>query len=59
MHRVWDSDMIERTSKDEEYWLKDLAGLDTAEARDTAQKEPVEDWATESLFGRKASLSGA
>ena len=29
MHRLWDSDMIERVSKDEDFWLTDLAALDT------------------------------
>ena len=50
MHRLWDTDMIERTSKDEDYWLNDLAVLDTPEARDAAMKGMVEEWATESLL---------
>ena len=29
MHRLWDSDMIERTGKTEELWLADLAAQDT------------------------------
>ena len=29
MHRLWDSDMIERVSKDEEFWLTVLDALDT------------------------------
>ncbi len=53
MHRLWDSDMIERTSKDEDYWLKDLATLDSPEARQEAMKGAVEDWATESLFAAR------
>jgi nuclease S1 len=53
MHRLWDTDMIERTSKDEDYWLKDLATLDSPEARDAAMKGTVEDWATESLLAAR------
>jgi hypothetical protein len=55
MHRLWDSDMIERTSKNEDYWLNDLAALDTPEAHDAGMKGSVEDMATESLLAaRKA-----
>ncbi len=53
MHRLWDSDMIERTSKDEDYWLNDLAALDSPEARQEATKGAVEDWATESLLAAR------
>ena len=53
MHRLWDTDMIERTSKDEQYWLKELAALDTPEARDAAMNGTVEDWATESLLAAR------
>jgi S1/P1 Nuclease len=53
MHRLWDTDMIERTSKDEDYWLTDLASLDTPEARQEAMRGSVEDWATESLLAAR------
>jgi nuclease S1 len=53
MHRLWDSDMIERTSKDEVYWLADLAALDSPEARQQAMRGTVEDWATESLLAAR------
>jgi nuclease S1 len=53
MHRLWDSEMIERTSKDEGYWLNDLATLDSPEARGEAMKGTVEDWATESLLAAR------
>ena len=33
MHRLWDSDMIERTDRSEDAWLADLAALDTPENR--------------------------
>jgi hypothetical protein len=53
MHRLWDTDMIERTSKDEDYWLTDLAALELPEARQDAVKGQVEDWATESLLAAR------
>jgi nuclease S1 len=53
MHRLWDSDTIQRTGHTEEFWLADLGQLDTAEARDAAMKGTVEDWATESLLAAR------
>ena len=53
MHRLWDSDMIERTGHTEEFWLADLGQLDTPEARAAAMKGTVEDWATESLLAAR------
>jgi S1/P1 Nuclease len=53
MHRLWDTDMIERTGKDEDFWLNDLAVQDSPEARDDAAKGTVEDWATESLLAKR------
>jgi hypothetical protein len=53
MHRLWDSDMIERIGKTEECWLADLGQLDTPEARQEAMKGTVEDWATESLLAAR------
>jgi hypothetical protein len=53
MHRLWDSDMIERVGRDEDFWLADLARLDTADNRITAMSGPVEDWATESLVAAR------
>ena len=53
MHRLWDSDMIERVSNREDTWLADLAAMDTPEARDVAMKGTVEDWATESLLAAR------
>jgi hypothetical protein len=49
MHRVWDSGIIERAGDDEEFWLAELAELDTAENRKAWMAGTVEDWATESL----------
>jgi nuclease S1 len=49
MHSLWDSGMIEYICNTEDYWLKDLAVLDSAEARAAAMKGTIEDWATESL----------
>jgi S1/P1 Nuclease len=53
MHPFWDSDMIERSSKDEDYWMTDLAALDSPVARQDAMKGTLEDWATESLLGAR------
>jgi hypothetical protein len=55
MHRLWDSDMIERVSGSEEFWLGELAGMDTPERREAAAKGTVEDWATESLRAAQAA----
>jgi hypothetical protein len=53
MHKLRDTDMIERVSKDEDFWLMDLAQLDTPEGRQEAMKGTVEDWATESLLAAR------
>jgi nuclease S1 len=53
MHRLWDSDMIQRSGNSEAFWLADLAALDTPEARPVAMKGTVEDWATESLVAAR------
>jgi hypothetical protein len=53
MHRLWDSDMIARVGDTEDFWLTDLAVLDTPEARAAAMKCTVEDWATESLLAAR------
>ncbi len=53
MHRVWDSDIIERVSNREDSWLADLAALDTPETRAAAMKGTVEDWATERLLAAR------
>jgi hypothetical protein len=53
MHRVWDSDMIERVSKSEDFWLNDLAALDTAENRTNWMRGSADDWATESLLAAR------
>jgi hypothetical protein len=53
--RLWDTDMIERVSQVEDIWIKDLATLETPEAREAAAKGTVEDWATESLLAARAA----
>jgi hypothetical protein len=50
MHRLWDTDMIERVSMSEYAWLKELAALATPQSPEDALKGSVEDWATESLL---------
>jgi hypothetical protein len=53
MHALWDSGMIQRAGNTEEFWLADLAKLDTVEARAATTKGTVEDWATESLLAAR------
>jgi hypothetical protein len=53
MHALWDSGMIQRVGATEDFWLADLAKLDTPEARAEAMKGSVEDWATESLLAAR------
>jgi nuclease S1 len=53
MHSLWDSGMIEYVCDTEDFWLKDLAALDTPEARAAAMKGTIEDWATESLLASR------
>jgi nuclease S1 len=50
MHRVWDGSIIERAGTTENFWLADLAELDTPENRAAWQQGTPEDWATESLL---------
>jgi len=55
MHRVWDSDIIERAGTSEGFWLDNLAELDTVENRSAWMTGTVEECATESLLAaRKA-----
>jgi hypothetical protein len=49
MHRVWDSDIIDRAG-DFGHWMAELIAMDTPEARVKAMGGSVEDWATESLL---------
>jgi S1/P1 Nuclease len=53
MHRLSDSDMIERTGNTEEFWLADLGQLHTPAARAAAMTGTVEVWATESLLAAR------
>jgi hypothetical protein len=55
MHRVWDSGIIERAGDTEDFWLAELAELDTVENRAAWMSRTVEDWATESLFLARAA----
>src|SRR5262245_31655917 len=52
MHRVWDSDIIERAGRDEDRWLAELVAIDTPEVRQAAIAGSV-DWATESLLAAR------
>ncbi len=57
MHALWDSGMIERAGHTEQFWLAELAKLDTPENRDAAMRGTVEDWATESLLAARAAYT--
>jgi len=47
--------MIQRAGDDEDFWLADLAPLDTPANRGAAMGGTVEDWATESLLAARAA----
>jgi S1/P1 Nuclease len=53
LHRVWDGGIIERAGSTEDFWLNDLATLDTPENCVAWMKRTVEDWATESLLAAR------
>ena len=55
MHRLWDSGMILRVGDSDDFWVADLAELDTPNKRNEAMKGTVEDWATESLLLARAA----
>jgi hypothetical protein len=57
MHRLWDGELLARVSESEDIWLKELATLDTQEAREAASKGTPEDWATESLLAVRAAYN--
>jgi nuclease S1 len=49
MHSLWDTGMIERFSKSEDEWLKELTVLASPQSQERTSERTVEDWATESL----------
>jgi hypothetical protein len=53
MHSLWDSWIIERVSRDEEYWLKELTDLPSPQNAQDLSADTVEDWATESLLAAR------
>ena len=53
LHRLWDSDVIERYSTDENVWIKDVEALATPENAALWAKGTTEDWANESLAAAK------
>ena len=53
MHALWESGIIERVSRSEEVWLKNIGARDTEQARGEAGKGTVDDWATESLLAAR------
>jgi hypothetical protein len=53
---VWDSEIIERAGREEDFWLADLFNeLDTEKNRADARRGSVEEWATESLLAAKSA----
>jgi hypothetical protein len=44
IHRPWDGGMIERASREEDYWLKELTVLPSSQTPDTRAAGTVEDW---------------
>jgi hypothetical protein len=46
----WDGGLIQRLSNSEDYWLKELTVLTSAQTPDTTAEGSVEDWATESIL---------
>jgi hypothetical protein len=55
MHSLWDSGMIERVSRSEDFWLKELAVLASPQSPESSAHGTVEDWATESLLAARAA----
>ncbi len=53
LHRVWDSQIIQWRSRDENQWLRELEVLATSEKVAEWSRETVEEWATESLADAK------
>ncbi len=45
--------MIERVSKNEDYWIKELTVLPSLQSWGTTTEGTVEDWATESLLAAR------
>ena len=53
LHSVWDSGIIAHAEPSDDQWLGMLVEVDTDAARADAQKDTVEDWATESLLAAR------
>jgi hypothetical protein len=49
LHRLWDSQLIEYESENEQGWLRDINSLATPQNVSQWSKGTAEDWATESL----------
>ncbi len=53
MHSLWDGGMLSRVRNNEDYWLKELTVLPSAQSEDNVAQGTVEDWATESLLAAR------
>jgi nuclease S1 len=58
MHSLWDSGWIERMSRSEDYWIKELTVLPSAQSPEMSAEGTVEDWATESLLAAREAHVG-
>ena len=55
MHSLWDTGMVERLSKSEDEWFKELTVLASPQSAESSSEGTVEDWATESLWIARAA----
>jgi hypothetical protein len=56
MQSLWGGGIISRVNSPEEFWLNDLASLDTSEHRVAWMAGTPEDWATKSLLCEKSGM---
>ncbi len=53
MHSLWVGGLLMRMSDKEDYWLKELSVLPSAQSPEKTAGGKVEDWATESLLAAR------
>jgi nuclease S1 len=53
MHALWDGGLLERMSREEDYWLRELTALPMSQAPENSAAGTVEAWATESLLAAR------
>jgi hypothetical protein len=57
-HKLWDTDLVEWNTRNEDVWLNELGPLVTRETAQDASGGTVEDWATESLLTARKAYDG-